>query len=354
MAQHRRNIIGTLPYSSHPLHRLRKITLWTILIGLILNFLGLNRGPGFLWGIFFYFVSAGFVVLDLVRYATEKLQREIRKAERRREYEALGEDNHSRDDDDDDDHEDLGDGDGDGEKKPKWPRRWLLVGDFMLAFLWFWIAVLTFGWAGSYPMYYYSGPEMMLYGYAVLADLVMSILHGVAWWKEVKACLEKGWKAKFIKRLRCARCGARFTSGDGDEDERRAGIGGDITNAGPSFPRWMTHGPRFSPSQPAVPRQARSQPRGSRDNNIDQSLVDVEAVAGSSDDSSTSLLIAPTPEESSTSTVKGYGTLADSCASLNVEAETLVRKKSFKRIVGMDGAEKKGKGKRATCGDENV
>ena len=346
--------LGSPVFQTHPLYKLRRITLWTILPGLIVSLIALPNGGPFAWQICLYFASAVFIAYDLIQYAAAKLQYEIaamRKTAERLQTEGYSGLNDrsfpyfrraSRGDTEDPDEP----------SPPRWPTRGLLVGDFVLSLFWLFtfvamqVDLLDGGW-------WRAREHIVILAYIALLALALAILHACAYWKELQATMERNWRRKFFKNLRCGACGEEaeeVIAVHADENDvgnqRSWGLAGNIRNAGPSLPRWMTFGSAAS-KHTQTTTQPKSCARSSREKA--QSSVDIEAMA-SSDDSSTSLLIDATPGASSSApTLKKYGTLHGSLTNLNSQAETLVRKKSSKRLVGVvDGkrdAKLNGKGK---------
>jgi hypothetical protein len=331
-----------LPYKSHPLYSLRHKTIWTTAIGLLLTILACSDGysphGSFVVLLFLFPASFLFVVYDLMTWGIEKATLIILGGGGRTHTVNHSEDGGEGEEDD---------GDDDKPKDPHWPRKVLIVFDAIFALTYQW---LFWGAISSINHYFYNYDNKVLKSYAALSGFVMSLLHGKAFWREVMARLKEKW-VKTLERRPCKRCGFDgpifFVEGKGKEDEetRSEGVSrvfsfGAPRSEGFGIPGWAkTFNER---------RVRGSRGRRQRD--------DVEAGPSNEDDESESLVIAPTPEGSSSQpTLKGYGTLSQSVKSLNSEVESVVKKKGAKRIVGeewMDGLNGgKGKAKEKAVGD---
>lgn len=296
----RTRTLHSLPCKSHPIYALRRLTLWSSFIGLIMALVSVD------FMAILYVCSAFFIWYDLMTWAVEKAK--LISTNGRCPNESCPHQRHVNPTDDG------------GNKDPKWPRKFLLVMDAILAI------VLQFGfWIGMGTLtdrYYYRPVEPVIFSaYALLPALISSILHAKAFWKELMARKEEEWCQNRPSKP-CAACGyipptevspeSRHTTSphDGGED---------------ALPRWA---------------QAFNKKSRGRQNDIETGL------GGSSIDSEEGVLIAPTPERSDDNTLKGYGTLSQSVQSLNADAEKIVKKKS-KRVVGEEwiGKTKNGKSK---------
>lgn len=322
----------TLPYTKHPLYKLRRATLLTILIGSIFHFGAIVQGPFFGISLFFLALSGLYIIYDLLTWAVEKRKTILTNAHRqyqriirrlppsncgpfgcprcsRGDHQPLptehadtdpaspvldrGAPPHhtaAREDDDDDD---------DGDVEPRWPRLILLIADAIFAVVFqglFWCC-LIFVLNQNYYYYYGNSGVLVWQSYASLVDLVMSLLHAVAWWKELMARKKEEWR----KDERQERAAGRRGGPDGEDGAVRGGE------------RWR--GLCFG---------AKGRDKGR------EGEVDVAAAAGSAS-SEEEVLIAPTPDDASD---KGYGTLDASVQSLSGEPDVVVKKGKGKRVVG--------------------
>ncbi|KAF2719650.1 hypothetical protein K431DRAFT_286453 [Polychaeton citri CBS 116435] len=147
------------PYSSHPIYALRKWTIISSVVGLIVNSLVFAEPLS----LFLVLSSAIFCLADFIDWANKKVT--------------------------DPDHE------------PKWPRKLFMVLDIIFALLlllafWYAICISVFG-------YYYRGP---VEAYAALFYLTSSFLHAYSFWKELMGQKKAAWLAK-LQAPACERCG---------------------------------------------------------------------------------------------------------------------------------------------------
>jgi hypothetical protein len=293
-----------LPYTSHPLWKLRRIHLWTVLIGLFLQLFAVPNQRweqySLTWVPMLLAVSLVYVIYDLITWAHEKAG-----------LAPYNQQSTSQDDNNEPSEP----------SEPKWPRKFLLVMDALLAFILqciFWFAVAIIGGGYSYGAH----DEILLQAYAALPAFFGSILHAVAFWKEFMAKKKAEWLRK-LPPSQCARCGFIHVNPSPHEDTSYPGTQA-ATNE--TLPRWA--------------QEFNSRSRGRR-NDLETGL------AGSFDGSEENLLI--TPETSDESTIKGYGTLSESVPSLIGEREEVIKKKKHKRVIGEDwmgkGSSSKSKGK---------
>ncbi|KAF2739582.1 hypothetical protein EJ04DRAFT_335520 [Polyplosphaeria fusca] len=309
-----------LPYKSHPLYKIRLATIVVDLIGLAFNLLSVAAGDyyystpaPFIFALIFLFLSLSFVVWDLVTWAVHKTS-SCAATLPAPATSVLAPSQVQ-----------LNDGD-----KYKWPSKRLLVIDIVLAVLlqWlFWAALVTI--TSSYNNRY--GSET-IQSYGNLANLVASILHAIAFWKELIARKQEGWLRRLSLSLAarpCDECGHvnTITEEDLDNTVKRHGK---QTNA------------RVDPSlsKTILAKWARSLDAQKLADDVERSLANAtRAVSEAEDDANeaaTPLLV--TPEESGTEvgeSSKGYGTLSESVSSV---PETVVRKKDKgkKRLVEVD------------------
>jgi hypothetical protein len=292
-----------LPYKDHPLWRLRRITLWVGFIGLFLQLFaipaqGWDEG-GLSFVALFLVISIIYIFYDLTTWATEKA--------------ALDQQSAPSENDDE-------------PREPKWPRLFLLVSDALLAFALqfiFWVAVGII--SNGYGYGGHGG--VLLQSYASLPAFFASILHTIAFWKELMARKKAQW-LRTLPPKPCTQCG--FVS----------------INTNP-----QEHGhcsSRHDPTEDRLPQWARAFNNQSRGRQTD---IETGLVESSSDGGEESLLI--TPETSDESTLKGYGTLSQSVPSLNNDCDGIIKKKKSKRVIGEDwlgksrhgNSKSKGKGK---------
>lgn len=313
-----------LPYSDHPLYKLRVKSVITAIIGFILGFIVLagfssyySYGiPSLFFSIVFLFISFIFVLHDLISYAAAKAAALISRSDLPivtlpTEHHipaatAARNSEHSiplrrRD------------------NKPAWPTRRLLIIDFILAFIFqflFWVGLGSS--AGSYR-YGYGVFE----AYANLTNMAASILHGVAFWKVLMVRKKRVW-LRNLEPKPCGNCG--HLNNVAQEPSTTASA----TDASTRHTHTENDPPSsnilesFEKVKAALPKWPKTSVGGERDVENDAA----EAAAP--------LLV--TPDESTTEVggpSSGYGTLDQSVGSI---PETLVKKKSKgkKRMVEVD------------------
>jgi hypothetical protein len=343
-----------MPYKSHPLYKLRLATLITAIIGFLLNLLAISTLafddsyliPPFIVSLFFLFVSFLVVLHDLITYAIAKASitatRQTHFARQHSSHPQFSTPHPSRQTtptrSNNNTNEDI-----------KWPSKRLITTDIILAIIFQWLFWLLFFYIiASYHHRYYSNGAEMFEAYGNLPNLVASLLHAVAAWKEIMARKKQGWRREYERDVGgrvCGNCGGVESEGervgregDGDapinfmDEPEGAAFSGDRHDssgagdeAGPSILK------RFGKGKVVLPRWARGPEAGERD-------VEHKA-ADTGDDVIAPLLV--TPDDSSSTEVagpSGYGTLSQSVESLNRAAETMVKKKDKgkKRVVDVE------------------
>lgn len=299
-----------LPYKSHPLYRLRRLTLYLLLLSAFLAFvvsLHDYRYPGY-GGTFMLFVGSGlFILYDLISWAIEKVRLDVQNGT----FGCIQ-------------HEpipqscnipaaDRQTGDDEHPKEPVWPRKRLLAGDVFFAICFLFPAAALFADAVTRPGYYYNSAESVFKGYIALCLFILSILHAVAWWKELMA-LKKGrlLRSLLVKPRHCQHCGHSDT--------------GSSPSGGLFGSRAPVAEPKLSKTSYPIPGQAHLS-TNSRDIGLG---CDLEAGEGVSE---ASLLVTTPDEGPSGTTVRGYGSMGNSVQDLNSEVEELIVKKGKRRAL---------------------
>ncbi|KAF2676568.1 hypothetical protein K458DRAFT_396872 [Lentithecium fluviatile CBS 122367] len=338
MARSRSVRRNSLPYSSHPLYKLRKITLIAGVIGVLLDLwtIGALVGddeyaiPPFLCAIVVLLVSIAFVSHDLVAWAAE---------------------HHS-----DSDSNSLPTTNLPSTAQPassippqtetnnppnptlphqprsrieySWPSRRLVITDLLLSFILailFWTTAI-FIMNGGNSYYRHQGQETFE-AYANLCTGVACVAHVVAFWKELVARKKKEWEREVEERA-CEACG--FVRAQGAEQE--GGMEEDENEGwGPTFFDRLTDGA----GKITLPKWATG-PRAASRVHKTKDGVDIESEAAAVREP-----LLATPDESGTE-VGGpsgsYGTLGQSVESVRSVPETIVRKKERgkKRVVDVE------------------
>ncbi|KAF2269115.1 hypothetical protein CC78DRAFT_564868 [Lojkania enalia] len=305
-------IRNRLPYQSHPLYKLRLTMIFAVLAGFVFNLITISNssytgtGP-FIISLILLFLSLVLVLYDIFTWAINKgLALVIRTSLslpptpphtnmniNRTSLPPLAATSQ------------LGYPKDNGYK---WPSTKLVVLDFILAVFLQWLFWAEFAYL---PFSGYYSESKILGAYADLANLVVSVLHAVVWWKEVMARKKQAWRKEVEvgEGTPCERCGyiCEGMEQDGEEDKSSGG------HEGASVLESLTKG------KVILPKWAR-----------DPDVRDMESETGKGNVES--LLV--TPEESCTEIggPSGYGTLEKSVCSV---PETVVKKKEKgkKRLV---------------------
>ncbi|KAF2005807.1 hypothetical protein P154DRAFT_570539 [Amniculicola lignicola CBS 123094] len=207
--------------------------------------------------------------------------------------------------------------------EPKWPTKFQIVVDFLLALffqLLFWFELIYI--ISGTPSYYYGGGRETVESYANLANLLLSVLHGIVCWKEIIAKKQQSWLRKHNQEP-CDSCGhVKAIAGDGGQTNG--------THNGPSLFGHIGHG------KITMPRWARG-PNATVESDDEETNVGHTRRRGQLHEQA-SLLV--TPDESATE-IGGpstYGTLDKSTDSIGSIPETVVKKKDKgkKRMVEVD------------------
>ncbi|KAF2195151.1 hypothetical protein K469DRAFT_698714 [Zopfia rhizophila CBS 207.26] len=312
-----------LPYSSHPLYRLRLATIITAIIGLVFNLFAIAASereydyPPFITSLVLLFLSFVFCLHDLITYAVSKAaflnSQPLVPAPATSSA-------HPRPTDDD---------------GPQWPAKRLVVFDiiFAIAFQWLfwgeWTVIM------SHSSYYYRAGMEAIQSYANLANFVASVLHAVAFWKELMARKRKQWRRDL--EVTCENCGHVNETVEGPSASTATSIpapAGAI--AGPSGQTKTSIFGKFGSGKVALPIWAHGQNVGK----YTDEERDVENDAGEGVNEEPLLV---TPDESTTevggpSGSQVYGTLDQSVQSVDSVPETVVKKKGKgkKRLVEVE------------------
>ena len=316
-----------LPYKEHPLYHLRRATIIAAVISGILDLFITIYGP---WAISIFLLpcSALFVIYDLITWAVEKKKVALLNAYAK--YQRIignlpppgcsiagcerGESQQPFRDVEGvcercDSLAGNAEGDTEGDREVHWPRILLIVADGIFAILFqflFWVCIVSAANSG-----WRYGPQgrLIVQSYAALGSFVMSVLHVVAFWKELIAKLHARWREEERRRVR--------THTDTPVDIPIQDV--DTTNrkSGATANKWRMF--RFDKQQRS------SKPK--------QQDVDVEAVAGCGTNEE-ELLINPTPEESVQGSSQDYGVIDANIQSPESEPEAWVKKSKGKRVVG--------------------
>lgn len=292
-----------LPYTSHPLYKLRRTTLLTAILGFILNLLAIasltytnsGRIPIFLFSLFLLAVSFSFVLHDLFSYAARHTSGPIASPPRPL----------------------------DSSDQPSWPSRRLILTDLVLAILFLWLF-----WGAFFEIarscYSCYGRSETLEAYANLANLALCMEHAVAFWKEMLARKKAAWRRDLEARP-CQNCGHVDQVAERDAVGPLPDAEPEVVEAGPSKPSLFE---RFGGGKVALPRWATGMGAGKG------GVGDGEADDGAQEP----LLV--TPDESSTEvpTESQYGALEQSVQSVGSVPETVVKKKDKgkKRVIEVD------------------
>lgn len=304
-------------FKSHPIWPIRLGTLITSAIGVILCLICLpatreyNLGP-FIWSVILFLASIFYCLYDLITWSlsSSSIQTPL-SASNTRQSQTLPRPTQSP---------------RSGEQcrdTKQWPRLALLIWDAVFALLFQWTFWLDLAATGS-GYSYYSPVPVIFQAWGALAVFVCSVLHAIAFWKELMARQKQRWEKRRVGAP-CQRCG--FVNGEEVEDggERDEAGGGEAVGGSESpaavvdalnrsikdrLPRWM--------------KGANVKPGGGE--------ADVEAGEGTGE-SEEDLLI--TPQETGESAQKSYGGLENEGeASLPAPEECVVKKKGKSRIVG--------------------
>ncbi|KAK5164939.1 uncharacterized protein LTR77_009604 [Saxophila tyrrhenica] len=156
--------IMSLPFSSHPLFKLRRASIIIALIGIFLCVCSFKPwSDGSLVGAALILaISALCCAADLLRYAIKKVENP--------------------------------------DQDPLWPQRKWMLADGVLAV----VLQFTF-WAAASDLSY-SGDDIVVAAYGVLGALLCSLLHAWCLWKEITARYKKKWLAE-LERTPCSQCG---------------------------------------------------------------------------------------------------------------------------------------------------
>ncbi|PVH99920.1 hypothetical protein DM02DRAFT_412868 [Periconia macrospinosa] len=333
--------------TQHPLYKLRRITLITAVLGIALSLFAIailstydgSQIPPFLLAIALLFVSLVVVFIDLHTYASRQQSASPHTqppSSRQNPQHRTSSSNHV----DDPSTRATATTISSSPSPPStWPTKALLITDFVLALLLLWLFWGTFALvvSGGRPWNYYSGGAETFEAYANLANLVASVCHGVAFWKEVVARKRAAWERErgdVEAGWVCAGCGGgRPGEGvaDGDVEDVHDGNGeeedGKVHGFGAMrFPRWATglggKGIGDAKSEAVV---------GGGNEGGSGEAAAAEPLLGTPDESGTEI------EAPSASSV-GYGTLERSVESVGSVPETVVRKKNKgkKRLVDVE------------------
>ncbi|KAJ4303631.1 hypothetical protein N0V90_002532 [Kalmusia sp. IMI 367209] len=304
-AMARRQARDGLPYKSHPLYNLRRGTLIAAIIGVFLNVVTIvilsdsyyhdYRIPYFLVSAFVLVASVAYVSYDLVTYAAREAVSSVAPSGADAESQTPVSD------------------------EPAWPSMDFVKMDLVFAL----VLQYTF-WVGFADIASSRGDT--LEAYAILAIVFASVLHAIAFWKELMARKKAAWQRELDLKP-CENCGHVTVP----THIERSTV--DISNneeSGPSRPSFL---PDFGKRKIVLPKWAQRPKAGQYSDENDKD-VNTENVG---ENTSEPLLV--TPEESTTDaggpSSKGYGTMAQSVESLSSIPETVVRKKDKgkKRLV---------------------
>lgn len=320
------------PYKDHPLYKLRLATIITAVVGLILNFIAIgivvnsnNYGiPPFVPSSILLCISFIFVNHDVFSYALERTThiatQSIRQAT-------------------------LNSGSippnllrpvpAPDDPKPDWPSKRLVVTDLILAIIFqilFWIEFFAIIFMG-HSYYYQGGPETWE-AYANLANFVASILHAIAFWKELMARKHSSWQRR-LEAHPCDNCGhvnlaphEPYTAPSATRDT----VG---PNEGEPGPSCLSNLGGIGKNKIILPKWARG-PNAVQYANDEERTIGVDGVDRRDDEP---LLV--TPDESTvevggpSGSGQGYGTLDQSVERI---PETVVKKKEKgkKRVVEVE------------------
>ncbi|KAF2796590.1 hypothetical protein K505DRAFT_323169, partial [Melanomma pulvis-pyrius CBS 109.77] len=319
-----RSTLNVLPYKSHPLYRLKLNTIISDVAGLLLNIVAIAslasynswNIPIFLTSVVFLFISFTFCVHDLVTYAISKAAfpsdittNPLPTPATFRATTRLS------------------------DETPEWPCKRLVITDLVLALIFQWLF-----WAEFFAIIYnghrsyYSDGAETFEAYANLTNVIASILHGVAFWKELMARKHAAWK-KDLEVRECDNCG-HFVKA---KDENVANtLPNDVLDcnrveAGPSQPSILE---RFGKGEVTMPKWAKWSNVGKFTDDVNRDRE--SGVMGPSAE----VALLATPEDSGTevggpSRSRSYGTLGQSVESVESVPETVVKKKEKgkKRLV---------------------
>ncbi|KAK7184581.1 hypothetical protein DPSP01_009018 [Paraphaeosphaeria sporulosa] len=313
-----------IPYDSHPLYSLRRSILIAGTVGVLLNtaillalsssYGGMYRLPNFVLSTALLCGSIAFVSYDLVTYGTRTAV--ILASQAKDDDTLLPQVAHA---------------------QPTWPSKVLLVGDFIfaVALQWlFWGLFFVVASSGYYDRY---GGSETLEAYANLTNFAASVLHGVAFWKELLARKKSQWQRDLDTRP-CGHCG-HVTSIQDEASHSEAVITALNEQAGPS----SEPGPSTHPTHTnfgrirklVLPKWARPASVRRHDSTDDR---DVEKEAAG-DGAGEPLLVTPDESTEFAGQPSGtYGSMSQSVESLSSVPETIVKKKDKgkKRMVDVD------------------
>lgn len=314
--------LPNLPYKDHPLYKLRRLTIITALVGIILNLFAVAAlvdddsydVPPFVVAIVILLISFIFVLHDLISYASALLS--ARSSLPIASPHASSSTSRVE------------------EQKPNWPSKRLIVTDLILALIFQWLFWIVFGTImRSFHRYSYRSGVEMAEAYANLANLSASILHGIAFWKEVIARKQQAWQKQYeITRGPCENCGHTRPVIDVPEGSPMSNHG-EADQSGSATATAQKLGKGKGKQTVILPKWARGPDAGryADDHNV------VEH-AGAKTVVEEPLLVTP---EDSTADIAGpsdYGTMGQSVDSISSVPETVVKKKDKgkKRLVEVD------------------
>lgn len=293
---------GELPYREHPLYGIRIATIIAAVIGFFLNAIvllativdrsGTDVGPFFIFSVFFLFISFCVVLNDLIKYAAAKATSVLPQTAPHATSEG-----------------------------PDWPSKRLVITDFILAIIFQWLSWAEFFGIVSYSYYnrYNTGLETWE-AYANLVNFVVSILHAIAFWKELIARKKIAWQ-KDLDVTPCENCGHSQSSTNPTPPQATGGV--------PEPSQCCEHAKSVADAQSQ--RSRITIPKWVKDGSVVFNSDERDVEVGPSVQQP--LLV--TPEESLTEVGTGYGTLAQSVDSITSIPETVVKKKDKgkKRVI---------------------
>lgn len=133
--------------------------------------------------------------------------------------------------------------DGDDDDKPKWPVKWIMILDFLLVGVLFWILLWMLA-APIYPYWYYNPVGEFWKHYATVPMGYSMVLHARCWWRQFRAREKAAWLRGLISEVNGAGRGQDLEAGlqqrfagnsaGRNNETRRAGIESSGSTAGGS------------------------------------------------------------------------------------------------------------------------